>query len=158
MMEKVVISSMNRRPIKEAMMEAPPRSQKLSNLSHILFHLACEFPFFPSSAMNTAAFTPPDINPTVICSSQMQPPSLPFRQLKLKYSVKRQINYHIQNGNYGQAKSFVIKFWSKYFHHKHHQVMNSCHSICYHKEPVSSLLLVLERTHWEKPYNHPHIW
>jgi len=46
--------------MKEATRAPPLLLQYLSNLSHILPHLACELPFFPNSDMNVAAPSPAD--------------------------------------------------------------------------------------------------
>lgn len=66
-MDNTVTTSKRQRPIKEAMRAPPPWSQYLSNLSHILFHLACELPFLPSSAMKVAAPSPAEARATVNC-------------------------------------------------------------------------------------------
>lgn len=58
--------------MKEAMRAPLPWSQKVWNLSQILFHLACELPFFPSSAMNAAAPSPADAKANIICSQSNQ--------------------------------------------------------------------------------------
>lgn len=70
--EKTLMIKRRKRPMKEAMRAPLPWSQKVWNLSQILFHLACELPFFPSSAMNSAAPSPAAARTTINCSQNNQ--------------------------------------------------------------------------------------
>lgn len=103
-----------RTAMKEISIAADPWSQYFLNLSHVLFHLACELPFLPTSPMNAAAFAAPDIKATVNCLSKNTRQAKEFQFVWIQsFSLasdryRRRDKYEIILAIYMQSQSHLV--------------------------------------------------